>query len=78
MSEDEIEEASDAISNLLEKMKAPDTFTFYRENGQAVLTVVTFDGTSVDQMVKDLHEAADQLKRWGYDRQDGRIVPRAH
>lgn len=78
MTEEE-EEMSEEITNLLEKMRAPDTFTFYRENGQAVLTVVSFDGTSVDQMVRDLHEAADQLKRFGYDpKANGRIVPRAH
>ncbi len=76
---DEEEEISEEITNLLKKMRAPDTFTFYRENGQAVLTVVSFDGTSVDQMVKDLHEAADQLKRFGYDpKSNGRIVPKAH
>lgn len=78
MSEDE-EEVAEAVSELLDSIRAPDTFTFYRENGQAVLTVVSFDGCSVEQMVRDLHEAADQLKRFGYDpKANGRIVPKAH
>lgn len=76
---EEDEEGIEEIRNFLDKMKAPDTFTFYRENGQAVLSVVSFDGTSVEQMVKDLHETAEQLKRFGYDpKSNGRIVPRAH
>ncbi len=79
MPEDDLEEAAEALSEMLENMRAPDTFTFYRENGQAVLSVVSFDGCSVEQMVRDLHEAAEQLKRFGYDpKANGRIVPRAH
>ena len=76
--DDELEETTESFSRMLDNMRAPDTFTFYREDGKAVLTVVSFDGCSVEQMAKDLHEAADQLKKWGYDRSDGRIVPKAH
>lgn len=34
MTEDEIDEATEAFGNMLEKMRAPDTFTYYRESAK--------------------------------------------
>lgn len=77
--DDRPEALQERMQDFLANLKSPDVFTYYDEKDKAMLTVVTQEGTSVQQMARRMREAADALERFGYNpRTEGRIKPNYH